>query len=63
MNPFVQVLEPRLEVCLVVPPRHAIHPGPDSHRLERASLPWRTSSRLSRYTWNWKQAKPLAVAA
>ena len=25
MDPFVQILEPRLETCLVVPPRHAIH--------------------------------------
>ena len=27
MDPSVQVLEPWLEVCLVVLPRHAIHPG------------------------------------
>jgi hypothetical protein len=27
MDPFVQILEPWLETCLVVPPRHAIHAG------------------------------------
>ena len=27
MDPFVQVLEPSLEACLVVPPRHTIHAG------------------------------------
>lgn len=27
VDPFVQVPEPRLKVCLVVLPRHAIHPG------------------------------------
>ncbi|MCY1302810.1 hypothetical protein D9M70_524910 [compost metagenome] len=27
MNSFVQIYEPRLEVCLVVLPHHAIHPG------------------------------------
>ncbi len=27
LNPFVQILKPKLEVCLVVLPRHAIYPG------------------------------------